>query len=81
MQQRPTDLNARRKRLRLTVKGLATLAGIDRATAHRVLRGQGAHLASTLAKLESALVEEERRIVGGVLFDLSKDARPLEVCS
>jgi len=72
MPQRPIDLNARRKRIRLSVKGLAILAGVDRGTVHRVLRGSGEHLASTLLKIEAAIAAEERRLVGDTLEQMAR---------
>lgn len=65
--QHSVDLNARRKRLRLTVRDLARLASLDRATVHRALRGGSDVLASTLSKIDAALVSEEGRVVADIL--------------
>lgn len=75
------ELDARRKRLRLTTRDLAKLASLDRTTVQRALRGDGEVLASTILKIEGAIAAEEKRLVGDILLEqarttVAREARP-----
>ena len=61
------DLKARAAAVRLPVKDLARLAGLNKHTVHNAWSGRSDSLTSTRDKLGAALVGEERRMLDHLL--------------
>ncbi len=61
------EFDARRRALRMTVKELARLSGLDEDNVHRVLKGRNDSRQSTIGAIDKALAEEERRLASYVL--------------
>lgn len=64
---RPEMLRSRREAVRLTVAELARLAGVDKHTIHRIEDAAHSPVSTTLDKIETALVAEERRVLAHLL--------------
>lgn len=60
---RPTEIAARRARIRLPKKRLAELASLDEMTVGRALRPGANPLNNTMAALERALLAEELELL------------------
>lgn len=59
----PEDVRARRKALRLSVAELARLSGVDKHTIHRTQDGLHSPVNTTLRKISSVIIAEERRVL------------------
>lgn len=59
----PKDLAKRAAAIRLQMKTLAELAGLDETTVQRTFGSQTTPLTTTAKKIETALIAEERRLL------------------
>lgn len=58
----PSTIKERAARIRLPLKALAEMAGVDEDNLHRVLKGKTDPRLSTVEKIEAALAKEEDRL-------------------
>lgn len=66
----PATIKRRAERIRLPLKRLAAMAGVDEDNLHRVITGKVDPRVSTVRKIEKALSAEEKRL----LRELAEDA-------